>query len=283
MSRKTQKTREMTIPSRGAGQTQKDERLGIRAGLACVILALSVVLIVLGAGCAATDERDLLDNPPVELETTLDKPVYLIGEAAVCTAIVRNTSDEEVSLPCPDTKGLDCYYGPLGTDIRYHRTAVRSQKDETVAMITIAPGEEFRRQFVFLRMTGAEGMFAFHAVFKPAQIVDMVGPTIIAKAALFEVKEPTLFKRDMKGLLLRKEAIRVIESRPGAVRGSATARMFRNEAGFLDWYVEVRMAPDGKPSAEPITRAFLVSPYLGGVRDEVTPLADPEKGNTGNS
>lgn len=242
-----------------------------------IFIALFVALILAGAGCAGLDERDIFDNPPVELRIELNNHEYRVGEALICTAIITNVSDEEVTLPCPDTKGLECHYGPLGTDIRYQRTPVRSRNDESIAMITIAPGEEFRRRFVLLRMTGAEGMFAFHSIYKPAQSVEQMGPTIIAKAVFFEVKKPVLFKRNIKGLLLRKEALRIVEARPGVVKGTASARLFRNEAGFLDWYVEVRMRPDGDVKAEPVTRAFLVNPYLGSVRAEVTPVAEPEK------
>lgn len=269
--------RRIEIPARRAVRVRGDDGSGFGAGRVCVFLAVLVALILAGAGCAGTDERDIFDNPPVELRIELDKQEYRVGEALICTAIVKNVSGEEVTLPCPDTKGLACHYGPVGTDIRYQRTPVRSRNDESIAMITIAPGEEFLRKFVLLRMTGAEGMFAFHGIYKPAQSVEQIGPTIIAKAVFFAVKQPVLFKRDIKGLLLRKEALRIVEARPGAVKGTASARLFRNEAGFLDWYVEALMRPEGEAKAEPVRRAFLVNPYLGSVRAEITPVADPNK------
>ena len=238
---------------------------GIRTALsAFLLLGMGMV-----AGCA--NENQLI-NPPMELTAELDKVTYRPGEAIICTLTLKNTGDETLTVPLMNSDGIECWYGPIGTDIRYMREPVRSPKETGFVLLDLEPGGERQRRFLLTRVTRDTGSFAFHAIYRPAKTLKIdVGPRVIAKAVPFKVRGEVLLRRDMKGILLEKEAIRIVRENTKALPGSEKTRWLRNEAEYFDWYVEVVVPAAAQPQAKPATKAFLVNPYLGKIRTEVHP------------
>ena len=144
-------------------------------------------------------------------------------------------------------------------------------------MFKLAVGGRIERTFVLTRVTIDSGEYAFHARYQPAKAFDSSGVSAIAPAVLFKVGPPALYKRDEKGILLESEAIRIVAEAERASRAGATAKLIRNEAGFLEWWVTVVAPAEKEKAVAEEIRSFLVNPYTGRIRAEVN--ARPSSGH----
>jgi len=242
--------------------------------LCTVLYALSVATAGLGlTGCASGTKRGIFDEPPFELTAALDKISYRPGEAVQCHLTIRNASDDTYAVPLPDTQTTEFNFGPDGTNHRYQRSPVTSEKDESMMVAQFGPQETIERRFIFTRLTENEGQFAFHAHYRPARTETPGGLNVIAKAILFKVEGKRMFRRDMAGLILKQDAILVVRRKHAEayIPNSAKATWVRNEAGFYDWHVQVELYRDPEAKVGRVKKAYFVSPYHGGIRAEAEP------------
>jgi hypothetical protein len=245
--------------------------LGQRRGAAARGAALAALATaLLAAGCASSD---LLEpEGPVAIEVSLDKKTYRPGEAAVCTVALTNRSGEDVDVQVPNFASLRFYYGPVGTDVRLERPPVASPLEPAGQTVSVRVDETVYRRFVLTRVTQDVGSQALHVVYKSGKADVDRGIGVIARAVPFAVKGVRRFARDSEGLLMAADAKRVARKAAGAEEAAvAEARLIRNEAGFLDWWVDVQKRPAGSARAKAEPKSFFVNPYTGRVRTAAKP------------
>ena len=68
----------------------------------------------------------------------------------------------------------------------------------------------------------------------------------------------------------KEDAINIAKQRAGSNVKATEAKLIENEAGFLDWWINLTIA-SGKQGKE-VKKAFLVNPYLGDIRKEAKPF-----------
>jgi hypothetical protein len=189
----------------------------------------------------------------------------------VCTVTLTNAGGSPISAPSLSSESVETWYGHVGTDIRFKREPVRSPKETGAGLVTVQPGESVSREFVNTRLTEEEGDFVLHVMYRFSEPAGEMAPPLIAPGVLFKVTGPVLFRRDVKGVLLKDEAVRVAAERAGGSVARSSAILVRNEAGFLDWWVDVEVVAQGTT----VKRSFLVNPYTGAVRAEAQPHGKP--------
>ena len=72
-------------------------------------------------GCALFQRGEAEYAPPFKIDCDLDKVSYQLGEAVLCTLVMTNMTDEEITLPYPNADSVEMWFGPLGTDNRFER------------------------------------------------------------------------------------------------------------------------------------------------------------------
>lgn len=204
--------------------------------------------------------------PRLNVLATLDALKYQPGEAVVCTVTLTNDGDAPAQAGSLCTDTVEFWFGPTGTDLRYRRDAVRSSREKGFSPVTIAPGDNVSRRFVLTRVTEEEGEFAFYALYSAG------GNTpghagITGPAFIYRVDGRPLFRRDAHGLIRKEDALEAVKHKVGSEVANAEARLVRNEAGLLDWFVCGEVNGGGEASK----RAFFVNPYTGVIRAEARP------------
>jgi len=231
------------------------------------VLLAGALLAALPLGCANLAKKEAA-APRLEVVATLDSVEYRPGEAVVCTVKVTNAGDAPAPAGSLSADTLEFWYGPAGTDLRYRREPVRSSKEEGFEPCTIAPKASISRRFVFTRLTEEGGHFALHTLYSPGG--NVAGkPGTAGPAFLYRVDGQRLFRRDENGLIRKQDALEVLRQEMGCDLTSAEAKLVRNEAGFLDWFVTAEAKGDGQP----LRRACFVNPYTGVIRAEAKPDA----------
>ena len=218
-----------------------------------------VWLAALPLGCAAIPKKAAA--PQLNVLATLDSVKYQPGEAVVCT--VRVTNDGTAPAPAGSLSAdtLEFWYGPTGTDLRYRRDVVRSSRESGFTPVSITPKNAISRRFVLTRATEEEGDFALHVLYSLEGSVPGK-PGIAGPAFIYRVDGQRLFRRDEVGLIRKEDALEVVKQKVGSDLANAEAKLVRNEAGFLDWWVRAEAKADGHP----VKKAFFVNPYTGAIR-----------------
>jgi len=241
----------------------------LRRGRVAVARAAALGVLAaafLAAGCASNDL--LKPEGPIAIDVSLDKATYRPGEAAVCAVALTNRSGKGLDVQIPNFASLRFYYGPIGTDIRLERQPVASPLEPAVKTLPVVRGETVRRRFVLTRVTQDAGRQALHVIYRSGKEDIDRGVGVIARAVPFVVDGHQRYARDSQGLLMERDAKRVAREAAGAgEKAAADARLVRNEAGFLDWWVDVKKAAPAKAGA----KSFFVSPYTGRVRAAAKP------------
>jgi len=250
--------------------TRDSRRRGPKTLAASVrVLSVSLGVAFAALGCLPLRKKPA-EKPLLVVVPTLDPDTYRPGEAVVCTVKVTNAGTAPAPAGSLSADTVEFWFGPAGTDLRYRREPMRSSKERGFEPITIAPGNSITRRFVLPRLTEEEGHFALHVLYSPEGNAPGT-PGIPGPAFLYRVDGPRAFRRDENGLVRKEDAVEAVRQQVGSDLANAEAKLVRNEAGLLDWFV-IAEAHSGGPASR---RAFLVNPYTGLIRAEAKADAAP--------
>jgi hypothetical protein len=229
---------------------------------------LATCLLIGPTGCAG---GPAVDASEIAVSAHLDRGSYRPGQAVVCSVSIKNATRKDLPVPFPNARCVEFHCGLAGTDVRLKRDAVRSPKEEGFRMVPLKPGQTLKRRFVLTRVTEQEGTHALHVFYHPAKAAEVLGPKYIAPTIGYHVAGPVLFHRDAKGILLKKDAAKVAVAKAGGGDAKADAVLVRNEAGLLEWWVNVVRSSGGGREPAGRTSSYLVCAYRGTVRASAKP------------
>lgn len=233
-----------------------------------LLLATAAMLIVLG--CARLAQPFKAEDP-LRLYLRSDTARLRPGEALVVEVLLVNTSSEPILSAWLNHRSLNFYLRSpyLAEPVRI--IPVYSEKEPPIVVQELKGDGLWSRQFVFTQATSTSGTYTLTAAFHQDPDGALPSHYFATAAPLeFRVDGEWAARRDRNGVLLKEEAIRLARNKAGAPDSRAEARLIINEAGFYDWFIRLT-APGGEQ------RAFLVNPYLAGVRQEADPAAFPER------
>jgi len=233
-------------------------------------LLLLVWLAAAPIGCDPFAKKAAKPTFVLSGELDDEEAIYQPGEAVVVTATVKNQGKVPVELGALCAETAEFWFGPVSTDLRYRREVVKSPKESGFPQVTVAPGEAISRRFVLTRVTEEEGQYALVFFYNSCGVTPGT-PGTAAPAMVYVVDGKRRFRRDETGLIRKEDAIAVVKRGVGSELLNTEAKLVRNEAGFLDWWVRGEV----KVNDSLAKRAFFVNPYTGAIRAEAGPEDAP--------
>jgi len=242
-----------------------------RAGQAVPALAIALALVLAGGGCSRVPfigklvrSDQALENP-VEFLLRLDRADVRPGDALVAYVSIRNLTSKALTGQLPDASSIEFYSTGSGEAVQ-QIWPVFSSQEPMGEVRDLAPGEIWRRTFVFTTPTKEPGNYRLQAIYHlaPKGIESSVAP-VVSKPAAFQVTDVRSFRRDRDGILLKEDAIAIAKAHLGRPVAEATALLVTNKAGLFDWWVTLAIDPGDLKAGEQAHRAFFVSPYLATV------------------
>ena len=240
-------------------------------------LALLPSLLILFAGACARIGGELSPaDAPLALELTLAQPDFAPGEPVRIALTLANQSGESLSVSKPDHASVAFSVFPRRTggakELKYV-SPVFSDQEPTGLGVELAPGETFRREFLFTVLTLDRGDFILQAKFTlPSNDTPTGRINIHSRAVGFTVRdESVLVHRYPDGLLAPDDAI-AIARRELALPADAPGDvlLIRDELGFHKWWVNVRLSSGAFQGA-------LVDPYLAKFLRKTDPFTDNDR------
>lgn len=235
-----------------------------------LVVALCALLL---SGCAQFQQKDMYEEEKFAVTITPRQEVSCPGEALIVDVTLRNLDSEEQSLLMPSGKTMSFYWMPSNLDNPLKRTPVVSAREKP-EVVQLAPDQTVQRPFVFTNLTEHTGEFILQAIYRSPYQDGESRAMVVAENAKYKVEGEPLFTRGEDGMIRKQDAIRLAQEREKRPVNAATARTVRNEAGFFDWQVHLRLEPDASQKDAPAVKAYLINPYIGSVRQEIEP--DPD-------
>ncbi len=203
----------------------------------------------------------------VTVSLSPDKPSYSGGEGVVVTASIRNDGERELRLAPLSAASMEFWWEAGGSGTPLRRKPVTSAKEPSQLPLVLAPGATIDRRFLFCDVTLIQGQCELTAIYR-SSVAEKLQES--AEAARFAVTSDTMFERTSDGLISRGDALDLARNECGGNPGDMKARLIRNEAGFLDWWV------GGYCDDVSEEKAWLINAHTGVVRSEAStpPSAD---------
>lgn len=243
-------------------------RQRIRYGMGFIVaFALSLGSV----GCASLGLGGQKKAEGLVMTLTLERTSFRPGDAVLCAAKLHNGMDKELIVPNLNAARVSFWLNEVGTDNMFRCEPAFSPLEQMGEMRTVEAGQKLERTFLFTRATRALGRYALIAKYEPSVLeANKKRDPVYARTPDFVVEGEAALQRDPEGLLTKEDAIRLAKERAGAEVKDAQAALVRNEAGFLDWWVNLEMVASGK--AERSVKSYLVNPYSGVIRKEAKPF-----------
>ena len=230
-------------------------------GTAALMLA-----VMLFQGCAAFQPVGTEYEEWLALELRPESTRLRPGEAIVMEARLRNLSDSAVEARALNADSVQFSLLNQATGESLTRRAVASPREDLSVVEPLAPGEETKRLFLLTDAALTSGAFALQAIYTTPIDRESVSPMAISPPIAYTVTGERLFTRGPDGLISRDDAIGLAQRALNRPCAEARAALVQNEAGFLDWYVGLTIAPEALAEGENPSVGFLVNPYLGQAR-----------------
>lgn len=201
---------------------------------------------------------------------------YRPGEAVICTARIFNISPQPRFFQSLNVQSLSFWLGKENTEEIKRVEPVFSKKEVFSEWTQVEPYDYAERTFVFTKLTETTGVLTLQAIYEGIQKAREDAPPknvqAISKRISFLVQGEPKFKRDRDGILLKEEAIRVVQEKVGKPISLISANLIIDEAGFLNWWVTYSITDE---QGKEVKKAYLVNPYLGSIRRELPPYQPP--------
>jgi hypothetical protein len=242
--------------------------------MAKVFPSCFLLLLICLTGCqtlGGSAEKD--DLSPLRLYMRANKTVVKTGEPVLVEVFLTNVNSEMVPVNELNIKSLTFYATrpTLNTPVKVD--PVFSKLEPMISMREIEVDELVRREFVFTKLSNQPGEVTLVASYEsdPSNAFNELY-FASAREIILQVSQDEAFKRDLNGVLLEEEAVRIAReyfSQPQ--EAEATSRLLENEVGFLDWMVVFNNSDKDQAVG------CLINPYLGTVRIKIDPTLYQEK------
>ncbi len=244
-----------------------------------LFLLLLSLLILFSMNCSLLKSKNESDKPLEKISENsiivflaLDKQAYSPQDAIIATVQIQNISKKTIRIPSLDIKSLSFYRIYKTNNNLYQAFPIYSPKEQLVNFEDLKPNDFRRRQFVFTDCTQTSGEFALQAMYSSSAGEPVEGrPRFNSIPFDYSVSGETIYHRDLKGILLKEDAIKIAEKKLNKPYNKVSADLIINEAGFYDWWITFTL----NDSREEVKKAFLVNPYLCVIRKEVMPYVPP--------
>lgn len=235
-----------------------------------VLLLLSIFLM---SGCSAF--KDSEDTEDFLLILLLDKKTYRPNEPVIANVRLQNLTNEKKTIYNLDAQTVNFYLVDNSVGEALNVMPVYSEKEGMYKSVDLEPLKSLNRSFVFTDITRKPGDYIIQASYNTDDLADDSPlPSIISESVNYEVSGEPPYERDVKGILMKEDAIKIAESQVGQPVLKSGARLIINEAGFYDWWINLTL--ENESSSEPEIKSFFINPYIPGVRAEANPFT-PEK------
>jgi hypothetical protein len=239
-----------------------------KSTLLCCSLVL--FLFVLAQGCSLLRKGA---EPALILVLSIDRPTYRPGDAVIANVQVLNTTGHEYTIQNLNAKSLSFWLINADTDETHKLEPVYTEKEDMIFPRTLGEHEAISRPFLLSEATTTSGTYSLHAIYEGALVAENKAPFVPpSKRVVFRVEGERQFSRDLNGILKKDDAIELARRAVGEPATLVDATLVKNEAGFLDWWITLQIKQSSGNEGKEVKRAFLINPYLGAVRKEVSPL-----------
>jgi len=245
-------------------------RIGILKNLSFLKIFIAIHISLCFISCSLIKSGVERANP-FDLIITFEKSEFRPGECVICTTYIYNKSDEEQTIQKIDAQSFSFWVAPMDTNDVVRTEPVYSKKETFGQTAQLPTKSGTQRKFLFTLLTEKEGNYKFQAIYQPEPtFIKNPKPELISKPVFFTVKGEKIFNRDADGILKKEDAINIAKQRAGLNVKETEAKLVENEAGFLDWWINLTM--DSGKSGKEVKKAFLVNPYLCDIRKEAKPF-----------
>ncbi|MBM4044900.1 MAG: hypothetical protein FJ279_07290 [Planctomycetes bacterium] len=249
-----------------------------------VAFALAMGMSLGGVGCASLGVgNESAKKEAFLLTLSLDGASFRPGDAVICTARLQNLTDDSIVVTHLNAASIGFWLNEVGTDTMFRSEPISSPLEPMGETRAVEAGKSLERKFLFPRATVATGRFAVIAKYEPSpREARKRRDPVYGRSPGFVVEGEAMLRRDPAGVLMKEDAIRLAKERVGVEVKDAQAILARNEAGFLDWWVNLEIAPSAHRAGEPSVRSYLVNPYIGSVRKEAKPFDEKTMSDVAN-
>ena len=225
-----------------------------------LVLLLNLALLL--PGCSLLNNST--NSEVLELSLTPQKSQIRQGEALLLRATLINISGKPLVVRELNADSMEFWFWTGPRSERLKKKPIYSLNENLNLMKQLEPGESMERPFLFTKTAGAGTTISLQSIYETPFKKKSWANTAVSPAQKVFVRGPALFKRGHDGLILEEEASRIIRAITKLEIQKEKAVLIRNEAGFLEWVVKLELKDGSR-------KAFLVNPYLGGIRAEVNP------------
>ena len=237
------------------------------------ICAVLISFLLVGCSLLGGSSKE----EPFDLYLVLDKMVYRPNEPVLATLRLQNLNENEINVYNLDARSVEFYHLNETTGEPMEVMPVFSEREPMLTVTKLEPHGNMERSFLFTTITRREGDYSLQALFESSPFGEQERPTVISEARLFRVTGEPPYDRDNKGILKEKDAINIAVERVDLPIVDRTAKLVKNEAGFLDWWVRLTLEDKGQ-NGKLVQKAYFINPYLAVVRTEADPrIPPPEK------
>jgi hypothetical protein len=254
---------------------------------------LLLAILAIGCACLLTGcskwqfpgfmAKDEINEESVQVRLSLDKGTYRPGDMVTAKVELINRTNKTliVAMPCSaklESESNITFWMFNNNEKSMLRQVPVVPEGRTVVPppVRLFPGQTQERQFCFVRSSVVAGKHLLQAKYTGTWGIDGgdIGPMLISNDVNYTVGGKRVWERDEDGVLRKTSAIEIAKKKYGRSVRRADARLIRNEAGILDWWVTLEKTPvdtetDGKDRV-----AYLVSPYNCSIRQKMKP--DPK-------
>ena len=247
----------------------------LRHGL--FLFGFLAVIIGMLSGCALL-RRSPDSDFKLEFMLTLHPDTlsyYQPGEAVIVMTRLINITDEPKNIQNINARTLSFWLGHETSDMIQKVEPVVSSNEPMGEFVEIPPYDYIERPFVFTKVTETTGTFTLSAIHDGImQMGENMPPQpvqAISRRIPLDVKGERILWRDRDGLLLKSDAVRLVQEKVGQPLSNVSTTLVIDEMGFLAWWVTYST---GSPDRKEVREAYLVNPYLGVLRSKVQPFTE---------
>jgi hypothetical protein len=238
--------------------------------------SLGLVLFVLAQGCSLVRSGA---EPALILVLSIDRPTYRPGDAVIANVQLLNTTRHEYTIQNLNAKSLSFWLINADTNETHKVEPVYTEKEDMIFPRTFGEHEAVSRPFLLTEVTTTSGTYSLHVIYEGALVAEKKTPFVPpSKKVVFRVEGERQFSRDLNGILKKDDAIEIARKAVGEPATVVDATLVKNEAGFLDWWITLKIKQSSDNEGKEVKRAFLINPYLGAVRKEVSPMEKQKSG-----
>lgn len=256
------------------------DRWKIRGG--SLLIAAIILSVLLSCSVLKETEFEKPDLKSISEEAliafiAIDKTQYNPEEPVIATVQINNISGATQNIPTLDIKSLSFYKIEKSSGSVAQVFPIVSPNESLLNFEEVRNKDWRRRQFVLTDCTPTTGSYSIQAIFNSGGKDSIEGRPKFASAPFdYNVSGHPMYNRDLKGILLEADAIKIAAKRLDGGYENASSKLVINEAGFFDWWITFTIKKD----REEVKKAYLVNPYLCVVRKEVSPYVEQTQQKT---